>query len=89
MTDDHAGSADGSGDDGPDEGTLTVGSTVDLSYVDQSRDSLDADRTVYEEITDGADVLKIGNREVNGRAYCASFNFRGPDQQKKVGDLSG
>jgi ATP-binding cassette ChvD family protein len=81
--------ADGSGDDGPDEGTLTVGSTVDLSYVDQSRDSLDADRTVYEEITDGADVLKIGNREVNGRAYCASFNFRGPDQQKKVGDLSG
>ena len=75
--------------DGPDDGSLTIGSTVDLSYVDQSRDSLDAGRTVYEEITDGQDVLKVGNREVNGRAYCASFNFRGPDQQKKVGDLSG
>jgi ATP-binding cassette ChvD family protein len=81
--------ATGGNGDGPDGGTLTVGSTVDLSYVDQSRDSLDPDRTVYEEITDGQDVLKVGNREVNGRAYCASFNFRGPDQQKKVGDLSG
>jgi ATP-binding cassette ChvD family protein len=81
--------ATGGNGDGPDSGTLTVGTTVDLSYVDQSRDSLDADKTVYEEITDGQDVLKVGNREVNGRAYCASFNFRGPDQQKKVGDLSG
>jgi ATPase subunit of ABC transporter with duplicated ATPase domains len=81
--------ATGAGTDGPDDGTLSVGSTVDLSYVDQSRDSLDSDNTVYQEITDGQDVLKVGNREVNGRAYCASFNFRGPDQQKKVGDLSG
>jgi ATP-binding cassette ChvD family protein len=81
--------ATGGNGDGPDAGTLTVGSTVDLAYVDQSRDSLDPDRTVYEEITDGQDILKVGNREVNGRAYCASFNFRGPDQQKKVGDLSG
>ena len=81
--------ASGGTGDGPDSGALTIGSTVDLSYVDQSRDSLDSDRTVYEEITDGQDILKVGNREVNGRAYCASFNFRGPDQQKKVGDLSG
>ncbi len=81
--------ASGSGDDGPDSGTLTIGSTVELSYVDQSRDSLDAERTVYEEVTGGQDILKVGNRELNGRAYCASFNFRGPDQQKKVGDLSG
>jgi ATP-binding cassette ChvD family protein len=73
----------------PDAGTLTVGSTVDLAYVDQSRDSLDGSRTVYEEITDGAEVLVVGNREVNGRAYCASFNFKGSDQQKKVADLSG
>jgi energy-dependent translational throttle protein EttA len=81
--------AGGDGGERPDGGELKVGSTVDLSYVDQSRDSLDGDRTLYEEITDGADVLKVGDREVNGRAYCASFNFRGPDQQKKVADLSG
>ena len=81
--------ATGGTGDGPDSGTLTIGSTVALSYVDQSRDSLDPDHTVYQEITDGQDILKVGNREVNGRAYCASFNFRGPDQQKKVGDLSG
>jgi energy-dependent translational throttle protein EttA len=73
----------------PDDGRLTVGPTVQLAYVDQSRDTLDAERTVYEEITDGLDVLKIGNREVNGRAYVASFNFKGSDQQKRVGDLSG
>jgi sulfate-transporting ATPase len=73
----------------PDAGTLTIGSTVDLAYVDQSRDSLDDSRTVYEEITDGQDVLVVGNREVNGRAYCASFNFKGSDQQKPVGKLSG
>ena len=73
----------------PDAGTLTIGSTVDLAYVDQSRDSLDDDRTVYEEVTDGQDVLVVGNREVNGRAYCASFNFKGSDQQKPVGKLSG
>jgi len=73
----------------PDSGSLVVGSTVDLAYVDQSRDSLDGTNTVYEEITDGLDVLKVGNREINGRAYCASFNFKGADQQKNVGDLSG
>jgi ATP-binding cassette ChvD family protein len=73
----------------PDGGTLTVGPTVQLAYVDQSRDTLDPERTVYEEITDGLDVLKVGGREVNGRAYVASFNFKGSDQQKKVGDLSG
>ena len=73
----------------PDSGTVTVGSTVDLAYVDQSRDALDPDRTVYDEITDEHDILRIGNREVNGRVYVASFNFKGPDQQKRVGDLSG
>jgi energy-dependent translational throttle protein EttA len=79
----------GAADARPDDGTLTVGPTVQLAYVDQSRDTLDAERTVYEEITDGLDELKIGAREVNGRAYVASFNFKGSDQQKKVGDLSG
>ena len=62
---------------------------MQLSYVDQSRDSLDSDATVYQEITGGVDQLKIGNREVHGRAYVASFNFKGADQQKRVGDLSG
>jgi len=84
-----ASQGDGSDDHTPDSGTLTVGQTVQLAYVDQSRDSLDPDRSVYEEITDGLDILKIGNREVNGRAYVASFNFKGSDQQKRVGDLSG
>jgi ATP-binding cassette ChvD family protein len=73
----------------PDAGTITIGSSVDLAYVDQSRESLDDARTVYEEITDGHDLLKLGTREVNGRAYVASFNFRGSDQQKPVGVLSG
>jgi energy-dependent translational throttle protein EttA len=77
------------GSEQPDLGTITIGSSVDLAYVDQSRDALDAVRTVYEEITDGQDLLKVGTREVNGRAYVASFNFRGSDQQKKVGVLSG
>jgi energy-dependent translational throttle protein EttA len=77
------------GADAPDSGTITVGSSVDLAYVDQSRDALDPDKTVYEEITDGQDLLKVGTREVNSRAYVASFNFRGSDQQKKVGVLSG
>ena len=62
---------------------------MQLSYVDQSRDSLDGARSVYQEITDGQDTLLIGSREVNGRAYVASFNFRGSDQQKSVGELSG
>jgi ATP-binding cassette ChvD family protein len=77
------------GDEAPDGGEITVGSTVSLAYVDQSRDALDAGRTVYQEITDGQDTLLVGSREVNGRAYVASFNFKGSDQQKKVGDLSG
>ncbi len=73
----------------PDGGTLRVGPTVELAYVDQSRDTLDADKTVYEEITGGVDHLVVGGREIHGRAYVASFNFKGSDQQKKVGDLSG
>ena len=72
-----------------DSGTVTIGDTVDLAYVDQSRDTLDADATVYEEITGGVEHMKVGNREIHGRAYCASFNFKGSDQQKRVGDLSG
>jgi ATP-binding cassette ChvD family protein len=73
----------------PDAGTITVGASVEMAYVDQSRDALDPDRTVYEEITDGRDLLRVGAREVNSRAYVASFNFRGSDQQKPVGVLSG
>ncbi|HTK15691.1 MAG TPA: energy-dependent translational throttle protein EttA [Acidimicrobiia bacterium] len=73
----------------PDEGALQVGPTVEFAYVDQSRESLDADKTVYEEITGGVDLLKVGDREVHGRAYVAGFNFKGSDQQKRVGDLSG
>ena len=84
----------GSGDPGdptwtPDAGAIRIGPTVEIGYVDQSRDTLDPDRTVYEEITDGREFLQVGKREVNGRAYVASFNFKGTDQQKKVGDLSG
>ena len=79
----------GGGENLPDSGTVTVGQTVDLSYVDQSRDALDPDKTIFEEITDGQDIVKVGNREVNSRVYCASFMFKGPDQQKKVGQLSG
>jgi energy-dependent translational throttle protein EttA len=77
------------GAESPDRGTIAVGSSVELAYVDQSRDALGAGNTVYEEITGGQDLLKVGNREVNGRAYVASFNFRGSDQQKPVGVLSG
>jgi len=77
------------GQEKPDSGTVTVGDTVQLSYVDQSRDSLNAENSVYEEITGGADTLKVGGREIHGRAYVASFNFKGSDQQKKVGELSG
>ena len=73
----------------PDSGEISVGSTVQLSHVDQGRDDLDADKTVYEEITGGVDHMKIGNREIHGRAYVASFNFKGTDQQKLVGKLSG
>ena len=73
----------------PDSGEIRIGPTVDLGYVDQSRHTLDADRSVYQEITDDQELIEVGNREVNGRAYVASFNFRGADQQKKVGNLSG
>jgi len=73
----------------PDGGTLRVGPTVDLSYVDQMRDDLDAGKTVFEEISDGQDTLEIGGREVAARSYVAQFNFKGPDQQKKVGTCSG
>ena len=77
------------GQEAPDSGTITVGDTVQMSYVDQSRDTLNDDATVYEEITGGADTIKVGGREIHGRAYVASFNFKGSDQQKRVGDLSG
>jgi ATP-binding cassette ChvD family protein len=77
------------GQEAPDEGTVTVGDTVELAYVDQSRESLDPANTVYEEITGGIDHFKVGNREIHGRAYVAGFNFKGADQQKPVGDLSG
>ncbi|MFZ9174990.1 MAG: energy-dependent translational throttle protein EttA [Ilumatobacteraceae bacterium] len=77
------------GQEAPDSGSITIGETVQLSYVDQSRDTLNDDASVYEEITGGADTLKVGGREIHGRAYVASFNFKGSDQQKRVGDLSG
>ena len=73
----------------PDSGIISFGETVQLSYVDQSRDSLSGDKTAWEEISDGLDVIKLGDAEVNSRAYCGSFNFRGGDQQKKVKLLSG
>ena len=73
----------------PDNGTIKVGESVKLGYVDQSRDSLDGKKTVWEEISDGNDIIHLGKREVNSRAYCAAFNFKGADQQKKVGQLSG
>ncbi len=77
------------GQETPDAGTIDIGETVAMSYVDQSRDELRADRTVFEEITDGVEVVKAGTREVPARAYVSSFNFRGTDQQKLVGTLSG
>ena len=73
----------------PDHGTIRVGDTVKLGYVDQSRDALDGKKTVFEEISDGNDVIKLGTREVPSRAYVGWFNFKGSDQQKKVGQLSG
>ena len=75
--------------DKPDSGTIQVGESVHLGYVDQSRDALDGKKTVWEEISGGLDQLQLGKREVNSRAYCAAFNFKGADQQKKVGALSG
>src|SRR5437870_4257293 len=78
-----------SGQEKPDGGVLRVGETVRPAYVDQSRDALDADKTVWQEISDGADTLNVGGRTLASRAYVASFNFKGTDQQKKVGTLSG
>jgi sulfate-transporting ATPase len=77
------------GSDTPDQGTITVGDTVKLGYVDQSRDSLKPNATVYEEISDGQEEIELGKRKMQSRAYCGLFNFRGSDQQKKVGQLSG
>src|SRR5438445_69023 len=77
------------GEEKPDDGSLRLGETVELAYVDQNRDALDAKKTVWEEISGGADRLMVGKREVPSRAYVASFNFKGTDQQKKVGELSG
>ena len=77
------------GQDEPDAGTFKVGPTVQLGYVDQSRDSLDDNKTVWDEISDGLDVINLGKREVNSRAYVSRFNFSGGDQQKRVGMLSG
>ncbi|ACM01788.1 energy-dependent translational throttle protein EttA [Cereibacter sphaeroides] len=77
------------GQEQPDEGTISLGDTVQLSYVDQSRDALDPNKTVWEEISDGLEVIHLGDAEMNSRAYCGAFNFKGTDQQKKVGLLSG
>ncbi len=73
----------------PDSGELTIGDTVVLGYVDQSRDALDPEKTVWEEVSDGLDIVKLGEREMNSRAYVSAFNFKGTDQQRKVGLLSG
>jgi ATP-binding cassette ChvD family protein len=77
------------GEESPDNGTITLGPTVDLAYVDQSRDSLDGDRSVWEEIADGEEIIQVGNYKTQSRAYVGRFNFRGSDQQKRVKDLSG
>ncbi len=77
------------GQEVPDEGSIVFGDTVKLSYVDQSRDSLDPNKTVWEEVSDGLDIVVLGDAEVSSRAYCGAFNFKGSDQQKKVGLLSG
>ncbi|MGB0660068.1 MAG: energy-dependent translational throttle protein EttA [Mangrovicoccus sp.] len=77
------------GQEDPDSGSVTYGDTVKLAYVDQSRDALDANKTVWEEISEGLEVISLGDAEINSRAYCSAFNFKGGDQQKKVGLLSG
>ena len=77
------------GQEQPDKGTITVGESVQLGYVDQSRDALHANKTVWEEVSEGNEVIYLGKREINSRAYCSAFNFKGADQQKKVGQLSG
>jgi len=77
------------GNEEPDKGAISLGNTVDLSYVDQSRDDLNPDDNVWQAISGGAEIIKLGDAEVNSRAYCGAFNFKGGDQQKKVGLLSG
>ena len=77
------------GQEKPDAGQITIGETVDLGFVDQSRDHLDDGKTIWEEISDGLDEIQLGKRAVPSRAYCGRFNFKGPDQQKKIGQLSG
>jgi ATP-binding cassette ChvD family protein len=77
------------GQEQPDDGSIRIGDSVQLAYVDQSRDALDANKTVWEEISGGNDIIKLGKHEVNSRAYCSTFNFKGGDQQQKVGTLSG
>ncbi|MFY9629508.1 MAG: energy-dependent translational throttle protein EttA [Methylocystis sp.] len=77
------------GQEKPDKGKITIGESVQLGYVDQSRDALDGKKTVWEEISGGNEVIYLGKREINSRAYCSNFNFKGSDQQKKVGSLSG
>jgi len=77
------------GQEKPDSGTIRIGDTVKLAYVDQSRDSLDPDKNIWEMISDGQDMIAVGNRQINSRAYVSRFNFSGTDQQKKVGTLSG
>ena len=77
------------GQEAPDAGTMRIGDSVQLGYVDQSRDSLDPKKNVWEEISDGNEVIYLGKKEINSRAYCSAFNFKGSDQQKKVGMLSG
>src|SRR4030095_13055995 len=77
------------GQETPDQGTIRIGDTVKIAYVDQSRKSLDGEKLAWEAISDGRDVVVLGSREVPARSYAAAFNFRGPDQQKRVKDLSG
>ncbi|MEO1718949.1 MAG: ATP-binding cassette domain-containing protein, partial [Pseudomonadota bacterium] len=77
------------GDEQPDDGAIRVGDSVKISYVDQSRAHLEDNKSVWDEISGGNDIIYLGKREVNSRAYCGWFNFKGPDQQKKVGSLSG
>ena len=73
----------------PDQGEVDLGDTVDMGYVDQSRDTLNGEKTVWEEVSDEQDILRIGRYEIQSRAYVGRFNFKGSDQQKRVGDLSG
>lgn len=77
------------GQEKPDSGEIIIGETVDLGYVDQSRDELSADKTIWEEISDGLDIIELGKKQMPSRAYVGQFNFKGTDQQKKIGQLSG